>query len=302
MIFEQGARKMSFHPNVKDFFDINTNTFSYVVSDPVTKQCAIIDSVLDYDPASAVTFTFHADQIIGYIKEQQLTVEWILETHVHADHLTAAQYLKQQLGGKVAISHRISLVQETFSAIYNIDIDQLRLSQTFDHVFDDHEQFTIGNLQAYNIPTPGHTPACLSYVIGNAVFVGDTLFMPDYGTARCDFPKGNAATLFDSVQKLYQLPEDTRVFLCHDYLPESRDHYICETDIKTQKQTNIHIHIGIKKTDFVEMRQKRDTTLSMPRLILPSIQINMIAGNFPKPEQNGISYLKLPLNYFKAKS
>ncbi|MHA3079564.1 MBL fold metallo-hydrolase [Acinetobacter sp. ANC 5502] len=293
---------MSFHSNVKDFFDINTNTFSYVVSDPVTKQCAIIDSVLDYDPASTVTFTFHADQIIDYIKEQQLTVEWILETHVHADHLTAAQYLKQQLGGKVAMSHRISLVQETFSAIYNFDIDQLRLSQTFDHVFDDHEQFTIGNLQAYNIPTSGHTPACLSYVIGNAVFVGDTLFMPDYGTARCDFPKGNAATLFDSVQKLYQLPEDTRVFLCHDYLPESRDHYICETDIKTQKQANIHIHIGIKKSDFVEMRQKRDTTLSMPRLILPSIQINMIAGNFPKPEQNGISYLKLPLNYFKAKS
>ena len=246
-----------------------------------------------------MTSTTHADQIIAYVKEQGLLVEWILETHVHADHLTAAQYLKQQLGGKTAMSERISLVQDTFSSIYNIDIKQFNAYQTFDHVFQDHEEFHIGNLKAYNIPTPGHTPACLSYVIGDAVFVDDTLFMPDYGTARCDFPKGSAATLFDSVQILYQLPEDTRVFLCHDYLPESRHDYICETDIKTQKQFNIHIHIGTEKAEFVAMRQKRDATLRMPELILPSIQINMNAGRFPQPEQNGVSYLKLPLNYFK---
>ena len=290
---------MSTQPNVKDFFDPKTNTFSYVVSDPGTKQCAIIDSVLDYDSASAVTSTTHAEQIIAYVKEQGLQVEWILETHVHADHLTAAQYLKQQLGGKTAMSERISLVQDTFSSIYNIDIKQFNAYQTFDHVFQDHEEFHIGNLKAYNIPTPGHTPACLSYVIGDAVFVGDTLFMPDYGTARCDFPKGSAATLFDSVQTLYQLPEDTRIFLCHDYLPESRHDYVCETNIKTQKQSNIHIHTGTEKSQFVAMRQKRDATLRMPELILPSIQINMNAGRFPQPEQNGVSYLKLPLNYFK---
>ena len=246
-----------------------------------------------------MTSTTHAEQIIAYVREQGLQVEWILETHVHADHLTAAQYLKQQIGGKTAMSERISLVQETFSSIYNINIKQFNAFQTFDHVFQNHEKFHIGNLQAYNIPTPGHTPACLSYVIGDAVFVGDTLFMPDYGTARCDFPKGSAETLFDSVQTLYQLPEDTRVFLCHDYLPESRHDYICETDIKTQKKSNIHIHTGTEKAEFVAMRQKCDATLRMPELILPSIQINMNAGRFLQPEQNGVSYLKLPLNYFK---
>ena len=291
------------NPFVQDFFDEASNTFSYVVVDPATQYCAIIDSVLDYDAASATTSTTQADHIIQYIQIHHLTVQWILETHVHADHLTAAQYLKQQLGGKTAMSERISLVQDTFSSIYNIDIKQFNAYQTFDHVFQDHEEFHIGNLKAYNIPTPGHTPACLSYVIGDAVFVGDTLFMPDYGTARCDFPKGSAATLFDSVQTLYQLPEDTRVFLCHDYLPESRHDYICETDIKTQKQfhihIHIHIHIGTEKVEFVAMRQKRDATLRMPELILPSIQINMNAGRFPQPEQNGVSYLKLPLNYFK---
>ena len=204
-------------PVVKDFFHEDTNTFSYVVSDPATKSCAIIDSVLDYDAASATTSTTHADQIITYVKAQGLTVGWILETHVHADHLTAAQYLKTKLGGKIAMSKRIAAVQETFSAIYHLDIKQWNTQQLFDYLFDDHEQFLIGSIEAYNIPTPGHTPACLSYVIGDAVFVGDTLFMPDYGTARCDFPKGSASILFDSIQSLYQLPEKTRVFLCHDY-------------------------------------------------------------------------------------
>ncbi|WP_180038907.1 MBL fold metallo-hydrolase [Acinetobacter sp. YH16052] len=286
-------------PIVKDFFHEDTNTFSYVVRDPATKACAIIDSVLDYDPASASTSTIHADKIIAYIKEQGLTVEWILETHVHADHLTAAQYLKEELGGKIAMSQKIGIVQETFGAIYHLDIKQWNAQQLFDYLFEDHESFQIGTLKAYNIPTPGHTPACLSYVIGDAVFVGDTLFMPDYGTARCDFPRGSAEQLYDSVQSLFQLPEDTRVFLCHDYLPETRESYVCESDIQTQKKQNIHIHQGISKAEFAQMRNHRDSGLSMPKLILPAIQINMKAGQFPEPEQNGVSYLKLPLNYFK---
>jgi len=290
---------MSNLPIVKDFFHEDTNTFSYVVRDPATKACAIIDSVLDYDPASASTSTIHADKIIAYIKEQGLTVEWILETHVHADHLTAAQYLKEELGGKIAMSQKIGIVQETFGAIYHLDIKQWNAQQLFDYLFEDHESFQIGTLKAYNIPTPGHTPACLSYVIGDAVFVGDTLFMPDYGTARCDFPRGSAEQLYDSVQSLFQLPENTRVFLCHDYLPETRESYVCESDIQTQKTQNIHIHQGISKTEFAQMRNQRDSGLSMPKLILPAIQINMKAGQFPEPEQNGVSYLKLPLNYFK---
>ena len=290
---------MSNLPIVKDFFHEDTNTFSYIVRDPATKACAIIDSVLDYDPASASTSTIHADKIIAYIKEQDLTVEWILETHVHADHLTAAQYLKEELGGKIAMSQKISIVQETFGAIYHLDIKQWNAQQLFDYLFKDHESFQIGTLKAYNIPTPGHTPACLSYVIGDAVFVGDTLFMPDYGTARCDFPRGSAEQLYDSVQSLFQLPEDTWVFLCHDYLPETRESYVCQSDIQTQKTQNIHIHQGISKTEFAQMRNQRDSGLSMPKLILPSIQINMKAGQFPEPEQNGVSYLKLPLNYFK---
>lgn len=290
---------MSTQPWVQDFFDQNTNTFSYVVTDPDTKQCAIIDSVLDYDAASATTSTQHADLIISFIQQQQLSVQWILETHVHADHITASQYLKQQLGGKIAMSDKIEMVQHTFCSIYNLDFEGLNLKDSFDYLFAEHEHFKIGNLEAYNIPTPGHTPACLSYVIGNAVFVGDTLFMPDYGTARCDFPKGSAAILFDSVQTLYQLPEDIRVFLCHDYLPEGRSEFICQTDIKSQKQRNIHLRQGTKKADFIEMRTKRDHSLTMPKLILPAIQINMNAGLFPMPEINNISYLKIPLNYFK---
>lgn len=290
---------MTQHPNVKAFFDKNTNTFSYVVSDPQTAQCAIIDSVLDYDAASATTSTEHADQMITYVKSKGLTVEWILETHVHADHLTAAHYLKQKLGGKIAISKKIALVQETFGKIYHLDMKQINAHQPFDYLFEDGEHFKIGELEVYNIPTPGHTPACLSYVIGDAVFVGDTLFMPDYGTARCDFPNGSASVLYDSVHKLFQLPESTRVFLCHDYLPESRHEYQCETTIQQQKQQNIHIREGISKSEFVQMRQQRDAGLSMPKLILPAIQINMNGGQFPMPEDNGVSYLKLPLNYFK---
>ena len=285
---------------VKDFFDEASNTFSYVVCDPQTQYCAIIDSVLDYDAASATTSTYHADQIIAYIQQQCLTVQWILETHVHADHLTASQYLKAQLGGQIAISEKISIVQNTFSNIYHIDFKSLNAHQPFDYLFKDHEVFKIGELEAYNIPTPGHTPACLSYVIGDAVFVGDTLFMPDYGTARCDFPKGSASQLYDSVHEIFKLPENMRMYLCHDYLPNSRQNYSCLTDIKTQRDENIHIHLGVVKQDFIAMREQRDTTLNMPKLILPAIQINMNAGNFPDAEANGIRYLKLPLNYFRS--
>ncbi|OTG80366.1 MBL fold metallo-hydrolase [Acinetobacter sp. ANC 4648] len=286
------------NPLVKEFFDENSNTFSYVVMDPITQYCAIIDSVLNYDAASATTTTLHADRIIEYVKAHQLSVQWIFETHVHADHLTASQYLKAQLGGTIAISAKITIVQELFSTIYNLDIKNFNSQQPFDYLFQDHEHFMIGELNAYNIPTPGHTPACLSYVIGDAVFVGDTLFMPDYGTARCDFPKGSASQLFDSIQRLYELPEHMRMFLCHDYLPISRHEYAYLTDIKSQKNKNVHAHIGIDKSEFIEMREQRDATLSMPKLILPAIQINMAAGKFPETEANGIRYLKLPLNYF----
>ncbi|MDM1021507.1 MBL fold metallo-hydrolase [Acinetobacter sp. VNK23] len=287
------------HPQVKAFFDQETNTFSYVVADSSTQVCAIIDSVLNYDAASASTSTQGADEIIQYIEENQLKVEWILETHVHADHLTASQYLKSRLGGKIAMSEKIAIVQETFSAIYHIDLKYFNTHQTFDYLFKDDEHFKIGELDAYNIPTPGHTPACLSYVIGDAVFVGDTLFMPDYGTARCDFPKGSAEILYDSVQKLYDLPEQTRVFLCHDYKPDGRTEFVYETSIQAQKQSNIHLNAKTARQDFVHMRQARDATLTMPKLILPSIQINMDAGRFPEPESNGVRYLKLPLNYFR---
>lgn len=290
---------MENRPIVQDFFDENSKTFSYIVSDPITQHCAIIDSVLDYDEASATTSTTHADRMITYIHVQGLTVDWILETHIHADHLTAAHYLKAQLGGKIAMSQKMILVQETFSPLYHLDPKAWNTQQPFDYLFTDHEHFNIGDLDAYNIPTPGHTPACLSYVIRDVVFVGDTLFMPDYGSARCDFRGGSAASLFDSAQKLYLLPADTRVFLCHDYLPPTRQHYVCETNIQTQKMHNIHLHADTKKAEFVAMRQQRDATLSMPKLILPAIQFNMKAGQFPEPESNGIAYLKLPLNVFK---
>ncbi|MFW1955036.1 MBL fold metallo-hydrolase [Acinetobacter guillouiae] len=287
------------NPFVQDFFDEASNTFSYVVVDPATQYCAIIDSVLDYDAASATTSTTQAEHIIQYIQIHHLTVQWILETHVHADHLTASQYLKAQLGGQIAMSEKIVTVQDIFSQIYHLDYEALKAQHSFDYLFKDHEIFKIGELEAYNLPTPGHTPACLTYVIGDAAFVGDTLFMPDYGTARCDFPKGSAAQLYDSVMKIFNLPEHTRLYLCHDYLSESRQDFHCQTDINTQRKENIHIHTGVTKQAFIALREQRDATLSMPKLILPAIQINMNAGKFPEPETNGVRYLKLPLNYFR---
>ena len=238
-----------------------------------------------------------ADQIVDYIQQQKLQVQWILETHVHADHLSAAQYLKSKLGGVIGISQKIQQVQQTFAKIYHLDEKELIEQQDFDYLFADYEAFKIGNLSAYNIPTPGHTPACLSYVIEEAVFVGDTLFMYDYGTARCDFPHGDAVQLFDSIQRLYQLPEHFSVFLCHDYLPDSRTEYVYQTTISAQKNRNIHLKYNTLKTEFVAMREKRDADLSVPKLMIAAIQVNMKAGKLPEPEANGLRYLKMPLNY-----
>ncbi|WP_300411077.1 MBL fold metallo-hydrolase [uncultured Alcanivorax sp.] len=283
-------------PTVKAFFDNDTNTVSYVVTDPQTRRCAIVDSVLDYDPKAGRTRHDSASQIVAYVKQEALTVDWLLETHVHADHLSAAPWIQEQVGGKLAIGEHIRTVQETFGKVFNAGTEFSRDGRQFDHLFADGDTYQVGNIEARAIHTPGHTPACMSHVIGDAVFVGDTLFMPDYGTARCDFPGGDARTLYQSVQKLLALPDDTRMFLCHDYLPESRSEYQWETTVGDQRRDNIHVHEGVSEEEFVSMREKRDATLDMPRLILPSVQINMRAGHLPPEEDNGVSYLKIPLN------
>ncbi len=284
---------------IKEFFDKDSQTFSYVVADDTSGICAIIDSVLGFDMPSARTDTTLADDIIAYINAQAWTVAWHLETHIHADHLSAASYLKSKLGGKIAISHRIDEVQSIFGEIYYLDFKSANAMMGFDYFFQDDESFAIGTLSATAIATPGHTPACMSYLIDDAVFVGDTLFMPDYGTARCDFPKGSSQTLYQSVQKLYTLPDVTKVFLCHDYLPKSRDEFCHQTTIGTQKQHNIHINTTVNQEQFVAMRDAKDRTLAMPKLLLPSIQVNLQAGNLPQAEDNDISYLKIPLNQFR---
>lgn len=283
-------------PDVKAFFDPDTSTVSYVVSDPATKQCAIIDSVLDYNPNAGTTDTGSADQIIDYVREQGLAVQWLLETHVHADHLSAAPYLKEKVGGRLAIGSHIRTVQETFAKVFNAGSEFQRDGSQFNQLFADGDTFRIGDIEARAMHTPGHTPACMTYVIGDAAFVGDTLFMPDYGTARCDFPGGDARVLYQSVQQLFSLPDDTRMFLCHDYLPANRSDYIWETTVAAQKRENVHIHAGVSEDEFVAMRSKRDAELDMPRLILPSVQVNMRAGHMPPAEDNGIQYLKIPVN------
>lgn len=283
---------------VQEFFHADTYTYSYVVSDSATKKAAIIDSVLDYDHAAGRTSTAIADQIISYIREQELEVEWLLETHIHADHLSAAPYLKAHVGGSTAIGEYITSVQNVFGDIFNAESSFLRDGSQFDHIFKHGDSFKIGELSAQVIHTPGHTPACLSYVIESAVFVGDTLFMPDYGTARCDFPGGDAQTLYRSIQRLFELPDDTVVYLCHDYKAEGRDYFQCKTTIKEQRDNNIHVGAGISEEAFVKMRTERDATLSMPKLILPSVQLNMRAGEFPPAEDNGTTYFKIPINKF----
>ena len=283
-------------PAVTTFFDLATYTYSYVVRDPASQSCVIIDSVLDYDPASGRTSTASAEKIVSFVREQQLTVDWLLETHVHADHLSAAPYLKQQLGGQLAIGTYITTVQKVFGQIFNVEQQFAADGSQFDRLLQDGDTLTFGALSVQVMHTPGHTPACLSYLIGNAVFVGDTLFMPDYGTARCDFPGGDARTLYASIQRLFQLPDNTRMFMCHDYKAPGREEYCNETTVAAERQHNIHVHQGVSVDEFVAMRSARDATLAMPTLILPSVQVNMRAGELPPAESNGVSYLKIPLN------
>ncbi|WP_287831803.1 MBL fold metallo-hydrolase [Idiomarina sp.] len=285
-------------PVVTHFFDEPTNTYSYVVQDPNSSHCAIVDSVLDFDYAAGRTSTESAERILKFIKDNHLTVDWILETHVHADHLSAAPFLKEHTGAQLGIGEHIKTVQETFGKAFNEGTEFQRDGSQFDHLFADGDTFSIGELQAQVLHTPGHTPACLTYVIGDAAFVGDTLFMPDYGTARCDFPGGDARTLYRSIQKVFALPDQTRLFMCHDYKAPDRDEYAFETTVAEEKQNNVHVGGGTTEDQFVKMRTERDATLNMPRLILPSVQINMRAGHLPQPENNGQRYLKLPLNLF----
>ena len=285
------------NPDVTGFFDPATYSVSYLIAEPGGKHAAILDSVLDFDAKSGRTATTSADKIIAAVRQRGLAVDWILETHAHADHLSAASYLKRQLGGRIAIGEYITQVQKTFAKIFNVGPDFASDGSQFDHLLNDGETFSIGAMTARVIHTPGHTPACIAYVIGDAVFTGDTLFMPDYGTARVDFPGGDAATLYRSIRKVLALPPETRLFMCHDYGPGGRS-FAWETTIAKQKAENIHIHDGIDEADFVRMRTARDKTLDMPALILPAIQINIRAGRFPLPEDNGVVYLKLPLNAF----
>ena len=285
-------------PIVTHFFDEPTNTFSYVVQDPDSSACAIIDSVLDFDYAAGRTDIRSANQIIAFVREKRLEVAWVLETHVHADHLSAAPYLHDQLGGKTGIGAHIVEVQEIFGKAFNAGTEFARDGSQFDALFKENDTFAIGALEGRVLHTPGHTPACLTYVIGDAAFVGDTLFMPDYGTARCDFPGGDARTLYHSIQKVLSLPEQTRLFLCHDYKAPGRDTYQHETTVAEQRQANVHVHDGISEEEFVKMRTERDATLGMPRLIIPSVQVNMRAGELPPAEDNGQVYLKVPINRF----
>lgn len=284
---------------IEAYFDEATSTVSYIVVDSQTMQCAVIDSVLDYDPKSGRTSTTSADRLMARVKALGATVSWHLETHVHADHLSAASYLRQHLGGHIAIGAQIRTVQKVFGTLFNAGEEFVRDGRQFDRLFDDGDTFAIGSLQGRVIHTPGHTPACLTYVIGDereqAAFVGDTLFMPDYGTARCDFPGGDARTLYRSINRVLSLPPETPLYLCHDYRPGGRElRYV--TTVAEQRAHNIHVRDGISEDAFVTMRSTRDATLDMPTLILPSVQINMRAGELPPAEDNGMRYLKIPLN------
>ena len=281
-------------PSIKSFFDAVTFTATHVVSCPATGEAAVIDSVLDYDPKSGRTSSESADQVLQYLRDNGLTVRWHLETHAHADHFSAAPYLKERVGGRIAIGVHIREVQGVFQRIFNA-VDMRTDGSQFDHLFEDDDRFRIGELEARVLHTPGHTPACVSYVIGSDAFVGDTLFMPDYGSARCDFPGGDARVLFRSIRKVLSLPADTRLHLCHDYLPGGRAAE-WETTVAEQRAANVHVHDGIGEDEFVAMRTARDKTLAMPTLLLPSVQVNARAGHFPPPEDNGTSYLKIPLN------
>jgi glyoxylase-like metal-dependent hydrolase (beta-lactamase superfamily II) len=282
-------------PSVTAFFDEATFTVTYVVADPDSAHAAIVDPVLDYDPASGRTSTASADKAADFVSDNGLNVDWILETHVHADHLSAAPYLREKLGGKVAIGRHVAAVQETFKSVFDIE-DLATDGSQFDHLFEDGDEFRVGSIAGSVIATPGHTPACVTYVIGDAAFVGDTLFMPDFGTARTDFPGGDAGMLYDSIQRIFSLPDDTRLFMCHDYKAPGRDEFAWQTSVAEQRKSNIHINQSVSRDEFVAMREGRDAELGMPKLILPSIQVNVRAGQLPDAAANGVRYLKIPLN------
>ncbi len=285
-------------PTVTPFFDEPTFTYSYVVQDPQSNRCAIIDSVLDFDYAAGSSSTVQADRLLAFVDQQKLRVEWILETHVHADHLSAAPYLKERTGARVGIGAKITTVQKTFGKVFNAGTEFARDGSQFDQLFEDGDLIRIGSLSGQALHTPGHTPACMTYCFGDAAFVGDTLFMPDYGTARCDFPGGDAAALYRSIHRLFKLADNTRLFMCHDYKAPGRKEYANETTVADERRDNVHVHEGISEADFVRMRTERDRTLGMPRLILPSVQVNMRAGRMPPAEDNGQVYLKVPVNLF----
>src|SRR3990167_4725100 len=294
---ERSLADASLCPEIKGFFDEGTFTVTYVVHDRATSEAAVIDPVLDFDPASGRTSHTSADEVVEYVKSNNLKVSWLLETHAHADHLSAAPYLQQKLGGQLAIGHEILTVQAVFGKIFNEGTDFRRDGSQFDQLFNDGDRFEIGGLQAMALHVPGHTPACLASVVGDAGFPGDTMFMPDYGTARCDFPGGDARTLYRSIHRLTSLPDEARVFLCHDYkAPPGRTEFAWETTIGAQRTGNIHIRDDVSEDEFVAMRTQRDATLPMPKLILPSVQVNMNGGRPPEPEDNGVRYLKVPLN------
>jgi len=288
---------LSVKPGVTGFFHAETNTVSYVVRDPASSACAVIDSVLDFDYASGRIGYIAADAIIRFIHEQNLTLDWLIETHVHADHLSAAPYIQDKLGGKLGIGERITIVQDTFGKLFNEGVRLRRDGSQFDRLFGDGDTYTIGTMTGFALHTPGHTPACMTHVIGDAAFVGDTLFMPDGGTARADFPGGDARSLFRSIKRVLSLPGEMRLFMCHDYGPNGRE-IRWETTVIEERVHNIHVHDGVPEDEFVAMRQARDATLSMPRLIIPSIQVNMRGGRLPPPDESGRSFLKIPIDAF----
>ena len=293
---ERAQADKRLRPSIAGFFDEATNTVSYVVHDPKTGEAAIIDSVLDFDAASGRTANGSADRMIEYVTSNNLKVTWLIETHAHADHISAAPYLQERLGGKLAIGRDIIRVQEGFGKLFNAGTDFERDGSQFDKLFEDGETFRIGELEGIALHVPGHTPADMAFIVGDAAFVGDTIFMPDFGTARADFPGGDAGQLFRSIRRLLSLPDETRLFLCHDYKAPGRDEYAWETTVKQQREENVHVKDGVTEQDFVAMRTDRDKTLSMPKLIMPSVQVNIRGGRLPDPEENGVSYIKIPVN------
>ena len=293
---ERAQADKRLRPSIAGFFDEATNTVSYVVHDPKTGEAAIIDSVLDFDAASGRTSNGSADRMIEYVTSNNLKVTWLVETHAHADHISAAPYLQERLGGKLAIGRDIIRVQEVFGKLFNAGTDFERDGSQFDKLFEDGETFRIGEFEGIALHVPGHTPADMAFIVGDAAFVGDTILMPDFGTARADFPGGDAGQLFRSIRRLLSLPDETRLFLCHDYKAPGRDEYAWETTVKQQREENVHVKDGVTEQDFVAMRTDRDKTLSMPKLIMPSVQVNIRGGRLPDPEENGVSYIKIPVN------